>query len=402
MDEATEALVTEFLARMSLEEKVGQVIQADIASITPADLREFPLGAILAGGNSPPLGGDERAPAQAWVQTARAFRAVALEARAGHVPIPILFGIDAVHGNSHVTGATIFPHNIALGAAHDAQLVRRIGVATAQEIAAVGIDWTFAPTLAVPQDVRWGRSYEGYAEDPQLVRRYADAMVRGLQGDPGGMRGVQSGHVAASAKHFLGDGGTANGIDEGDTDVSEQALIDTHAPGYVAAVEAGVMTVMVSYSSWRGRKMHGNESLLSGVLKGRFGFDGFIVSDSNGHGQLPGCTSKTCPAALRAGIDMFMAPDGWKILFQNTLAQVRAGEIPLARLDDAVRRILRVKARLGLFEQERPWEGRLEVLGSSEHRALARQAVRESLVLLKNNEHTGALPGRLIRGRVPD
>lgn len=385
VDGASEALVTERMERMSLEEKVGQVIQADIMSIRPQDLRRYPLGAILAGGDSPPLGAGDRASARAWLQTTRAFHAAALEARPGHTPIPLLFGVDAVHGNNKVRGAVLFPHAIGLGAAHDAALIRGIGEATAQESVAVGFDWVFAPTVAVPQDLRWGRSYEAYSQDPALVRRYAPQMVLGLQGDPDGAQGPRSGHVAASAKHFLGDGATAGGIDEGDTDVSEQVLIEQHAQGYVSAIDAGVMTVMASYSSWQGVKMHGNESLLTGVLKGRLGFEGFIVGDWDGHAQLPGCSAVSCPAAFNAGVDMLMAPGGWKQLYENTLSQVRAGDISPARLDDAVRRILRVKVKLGLFGRARPWEGRLDVLGSDEHRALARAAVRQSLVLLKND-----------------
>ena len=390
-DAATESFVTGLMSHMSLEEKVGQIIQADIGSITPEDLRDYPLGAVLAGGESHPRGSSGRA-AEAWLAAARAMRAVAIEPRPGHTPIPILFGIDAVHGNTAVAGATIFPHNIGLGAAHDPALIGRIGAATAQEMAAVGIDWTFAPALAVPQDLRWGRSYESYSQDPALVRADGAALVRGLQGEPGGAQGVQSGHVAATAKHFLGDGGTSAGIDQGDTEASEDELIRVHAPPYLAAIDAGVMTVMASYSSWQGRKLHGNASLLTAVLKGRLGFEGFVVGDWNGHGQIPGCSETNCPAALLAGIDMYMAPDGWKELFDNTLAQLRAGEIPLARLDDAVHRILRVKAKLGLFDAARPWQGRLDVLGSSAHRALARTAVRESLVLLKNDGR--ALPIR--------
>lgn len=385
VDPPTESFVTELLSTMSLEEKVGQVIQADIASIRPEQLRDYPLGAVLAGGDSPPLGADDRAPAATWLQTTRAFHSAARERRpATHVSIPILFGVDAVHGNNNVLGATIFPHNVGLGAAHDPQLIRRIGEATARETAAVGFDWTFSPTVAVPKDLRWGRSYEGFSQDPAVVSGYADQMVRGLQGDPNGERGVQYGGVAATAKHFLGDGGTTDGIDQGDTDLDEQTLIRTHARGYESAITAGVMTVMVSYSSWQGSKMHGNQTLLQAVLKERLGFDGFVVSDWNGYGQLPGCTNGNCPAALNAGIDMLMAPTDWKELFENTLAQVRSGVISMARLDDAVRRITRVKVKLGLFDSHRPWEGRLDELGSTAHRTLARQAVRESLVLLKN------------------
>jgi beta-glucosidase len=390
VDPVTEAFVTDLMAKMSLEEKVGQMIQADTSSVRPADLRKYPLGSILAGGNSPPLGSDDRAHAQAWIETARAFREVSLEQRAGHTPIPVIFGIDAVHGNNNIIGATIFPHNIALGAAHDPDLVGRIGRVTAAETAATGIDWAFGPTVAVPQDDRWGRTYEGYSEAPDLVRQYAAAMVLGLQGEPGAGKLLQRGLVAASTKHFLGDGGTTNGFDQGDTDVSEADLIRIHAAGYPQAIDAGALTVMASYSSWQGVKMHGNHSLITGVLKGRFGFEGFVVSDWNGHGQLPGCTDESCAAAILAGIDMLMAPASWKGLFENTLAQVHSGAIPQQRIDDAVRRILRVKARLGLFEAERPWEGRDGVIGALEHRAVAREAVRKSLVLLKNNG--GVLP----------
>jgi len=392
VDPRTEAAVTKLMARMSLEEKVGQMIQADIGSIKPQDLRQYPLGSILAGGNTPPLSGDLRGPAQDWVDTARAFRAVSLEARPGHTPIPVMFGIDAVHGDSHVFGATVFPHNIGLGATHDPALVHRIGVVTGQETAAAGIDWAFGPTLAAPRDDRWGRTFEGYSEDPDIIKAYAGEIVRGLQGEPGAGNALQNGHVAASAKHFLGDGGTTGGVDQGDTDVSEAELIGIHAQGYPPAIEAGLMTVMASYSSWQGHKMHGNTSLLTGVLKGRFGFEGFVVGDWNGHSQLPGCSNESCPAAFNAGIDMIMAPEGWKGLYTNTLAQVRSGEIPMSRVDDAVRRILRVKLKLGLMDPARPWEARAGVLGSADHRALARQAVRQSLVLLKNNG--GVLPIR--------
>jgi beta-glucosidase len=316
-----------------------------------------------------------------------------------------MFGLDAVHGNSKVVGATVFPHNVGLGAAHDPGLMRRIGAATAEETAAVGIDWAFGPTLAVPQDTRWGRSYEGYSEDPALVRSYAGEMVRGLQGEPGAGHMLQNGHVAISAKHFLGDGGTTDGVDQGDTDVSERELIRTHAQGYLAAIPAGALTVMASFSSWQGAKMHGNGSLLTDVLKGRLGFEGFVVGDWNGHGQVSGCTPGDCPGAANAGLDMYMAPDKWRELYKATLAEVNSGVIARSRVDDAVRRILRVKFKLGLFEAQRPWEGRGAVLGSAAHRQLARTAVRESLVLLKNNG--GVLPLRatahiLVAGKAAD
>ena len=390
IDPGTEARITELSRQMSLDEQVGQVIQTDIGAVTPEDLRRYPLGSILAGGDSGPHGEERAAPA-VWLALAREFRAVSVERRAGHTPIPVLFGIDAVHGHNNIVGAVIYPHNIGLGAANDPQLLERIGAATAEEVAVTGIDWAFAPTLAVPQDVRWGRSYEGYAQDPQLVARYATAMVVGLQG-PSSLNGkLQAGHVAATAKHFLGDGGTARGEDEGDDQISEEELIARHAQGYPAAIEAGVLTVMASYSSWQGRKMHGNRALLTEVLKGRMGFAGFVVGDWNAHAQLPGCQPGRCAAAFNAGVDMFMAPYAWQELYASTLAQVRSGEISRERLEDAVRRILRVKMKLGLFESARPYEGRTELIGSGAHRALAREAVRKSLVLLKND---GVLPIR--------
>jgi len=389
VDARTEAFVDELMAGMSLEEKVGQLIQADVGSIRPEDLREFPLGSILAGGDSPPLGAPDRSAAQAWLDTARAFRAAAAQARPGRPAIPPIFGVDAVHGNNNVVGATIFPHNIGLGAARDPDLIRDIGRATASETAAVGIDWAFGPTVAVVRDDRWGRTYEGYSEDPDIVGGYARALVTGLQGPPGTWPALQAGRVAGSAKHFLGDGGSANGRDQGDNPSSEADLARLNAPGYAAAIDAGVMTVMASFSSWRGVKLHGHRGLLTDVLKGRMGFDGFVVGDWNAHGQVPGCTTESCAQAVNAGVDMLMAPDSWKGLYRNTLAQARSGEISMARLDDAVRRILRVKVKAGVFGA-RPLEGKLELVGAPEHRALARRAVRESLVLLKNNG--GVLP----------
>ena len=388
-DPETGSFVEDLLARMTLEEKVGQLIQADIGSITPADLARYPLGSILAGGNSSPDGND-RAPAQAWVDLARGFRAAAA-ARPG-ARVPLIYGIDAVHGHNNVVGATIFPHNIGLGAARDPELIRRIGRATALEVAATGADWTFGPTLAVPRDDRWGRAYEGYSEDPEIQRAYAGPMTLGLQGELRSGQPLEPGHIAGSAKHFLADGGTDAGVDQGDFVGPEQALIDIHLGGYPAAIDAGVLSVMASFSSWNGLKLSGNESLLTDVLRGPLGFEGLVVSDWNAHGQLPGCSNESCALAFNAGIDMLMAPDSWRPLYENTLAQARSGEISAARLDEAVRRILRVKVKTGLFQTTRPIEGELTLLASPDHRALAREAVRKSMVLLKNEG--GVLPIR--------
>jgi beta-glucosidase len=383
-DAATEARITALMARMSLEEKVGQTIQADINSITPDDLRQYPLGALLAGGNSAPHG-DNRAPASDWLALIRAFRAAAAEPRPGHTPIPILFGIDAVHGHNKIKGATLFPHNVGLGAARDPELIEEIGRATAEEVSATGADWTFAPTVAVPRDVRWGRSYEGYAEEPEVVASYAGPMTLGLQGPLKPGRSLTPGHVMGTVKHFLGDGGTANGVDQGDARIDEQTLVRLHGQGYPPAINNGVLAIMASFSAWNGVKDTANQSLLTSVLKGRMGFKGFVVSDWNAHGQVAGCTTADCPQALNAGLDMYMAPDSWKELYAHTLAEVRAGVIPMSRLDDAVRRILRVKFKTGLFDGPSPAAGRFDQLGSAVHRAIARRAVRESLVLLKNN-----------------
>lgn len=384
-DAQTEAFITSLMAKMTVEEKVGQTIQADIASITPADLRKYPLGALLAGGNSSP-GGDEWAPPAKWVEMIEAFRHAAAE----RTSIPLIFGIDAVHGHNNIVGATIFPHNIGLGAARDPDLIRRIGRATAEEVAVTGADWTFGPTVTVPRDVRWGRTYEGYGSQPEIVKSYAGPMTLGLQGDLTPGEPIAPGHIAGSAKHFLADGGTLGGKDQGDAGISEPDLIRLHAQGYPPAIDAGILTVMVSFSSWDGVKFAANKSLLTDVLKGRMGFQGFVVDDWNAIGEIPGCTNTSCPQAMNDGLDMFMAPDSWKGLYANTLAQVKSGVIPMSRLDDAVRRILRVKVKAGLFRGVRPLEGRFERLGAPDHRALARQAVRESLVLLKNNG--GVLP----------
>ncbi|HEX3847966.1 MAG TPA: glycoside hydrolase family 3 N-terminal domain-containing protein [Steroidobacteraceae bacterium] len=385
----TERFVDQLLGELTLEEKIGQMIQADIASLSPEDLRRYRLGSVLAGGGSAP-GDDVRSTPQAWLDLTDVYYRAALSASHLHAPpIPIVFGIDAVHGNAKLIGATIFPHNVGLGAAHDAELIMRIGRATAEEVAAAGIDWTFAPTVAVARDVRWGRSYESYSESPELVAQYAAAMVTGLQGARDSPEFMAPGHTLASVKHFLGDGGTRGGRDQGVTAISEADLASIHAAGYAAAIKAGAMIVMASYNSWNGVKMHANHYLLTDILKGRLGFDGFVVGDWNAHEQIPGCTKYRCPAAIVAGVDMLMAPDSWRELYKNTLAEVRSGEIPRSRIDDAVRRILRVKALAGVFTRpppkDRPDAAGLARLGSPAHRAIAREAVRKSLVLLKND-----------------
>ncbi len=395
-----EARIAQLIGRMTLEEKIGQLVQGDLCCITADDVRRYNLGSVLNGGNSGP-GGDDLAPAEKWLEAADAFYEASVDTSDGGVGIPVIWGTDAVHGHSNIIGATLFPHNIGLGAAHDPELIERIGAATATEIRVTGQEWTFAPTVTVPQDFRWGRAYEGYSSDPALVSSYVGAMVRGLQGPPDGGDILARGKVIASTKHFLADGGTDRGVDQGDAKIGEEELRDIHGAPYGPAIEEGVATVMASFSSWQGVKMTGNHSLLTGVLKERMDFGGFVVSDWNAHGQVEGCTNESCPQALLAGIDMYMAPDTWKPIYEDLLKRARAGEIPVVRIDEAVARILRVKMRLGLFEagkpSTRPLAGQWDLLGSAEHRALAREAVRKSLVLLKNQ---GVLPlrpgGRLL------
>ena len=397
---AHEAKIAGLIGKMTLEEKIGQLVQADLCCVTPADVKQYNLGSILVGGNSGPNGND-LSPAPDWLAAADAFYNASVDTSDGGVGIPIVWGTDAVHGHSNIIGATIFPHNIGLGAMRDPALIERIGAITAKEIRVTGQEWTFAPTVAVPQDFRWGRAYEGYSSDPQLVADYVGAMVRGLQGPPDNMDILASDKVIASTKHFLADGGTLNGVDQGDAVISEEELRDIHGLPYGPAIENGVATVMVSFSSWQGKKMTGNKSLVTDVLKDRMGFGGFVVSDWNAHGQVEGCTNEACPQALIAGVDMYMAPDTWKPIYEDLLARARSGAIPMERIDEAVADILRVKLRLGLFEagkpSDRPLSGEYELLGAPEHRAVAREAVRKSLVLLKNQ---GVLPleadGRLL------
>ena len=391
-DAKVEARVDALIRAMSVEDKVGQLIQVDIGSIKPADVVTYKIGSVLNGGNSGPYDDEYASPAK-WLKLADEFYDASMTRSDGGPKVPIIWGTDSVHGNNNIVGATLFPHNIGLGAARDRDLIRKIGEVTALETAAAGLDWTFAPTLAVVQDDRWGRTYESYGEEPEIAADYAGAMIEGVQGRVGTKDFLAPNHLIATTKHFLGDGGTG-GRDQGDTRVSEQVLRDVHLGGYPAAIEAGTQSVMASFSSWNGEKMSGNKSLLTDVLKDRMGFDGFVVGDWNSHGQVKGCTNEDCPQAINAGLDMFMySGPGWKQLYENTLREVKDGAIPMARLDDAVRRILRVKVRAGTFERDRPSSraaaGKFAVISSPAHKAIARQAVRESLVLLKNE---GVLP----------
>ena len=282
-DAALEHRLEALLAGLTVEEKVGQIVQADIGSITPDDLRKYRLGSILAGGGSDP-GGQYNASPQAWLALADAFWEASMGTSQGGKAIPVIWGIDAVHGQSNIIGATLFPHNIGLGATRDPALVREIGRITAAETRVTGMEWTFAPTVAVPQDDRWGRSYEGYSESPGVVAQLAPAMVEGLQGKAGTRVFLDERHVMTTVKHFLGDGGTTNGKDQGNTEVTEAVLRDVHAAGYVPAIATGAASVMASYNSFHGEKLHGSKALLTDVLKTRMNVGVFIVGDWNGHG----------------------------------------------------------------------------------------------------------------------
>lgn len=394
-DAAMERRIAEIVAGMTLEQKVGQITQPDVRYITPDEVRRYYIGTVLNGGGAWP-DNDKRSTLADWAAWADSYADAAM-ATDMPVRIPLLWGTDAVHGHNNVSGATLFPHNIGLGAANDPNLIERIGRATARQVRATGLNWAFAPTLAVGQDRRWGRTYESWSSDPALVRRYGEAMVRGLQGELTG-----DADVLASAKHYLGDGGTFNGVDQGQTRATREELLETHGAGYLGALAADVQTVMVSYSSWYDTaagadhgKMHGNGDLITGYLKGELGFDGLVVSDWNGIEQVPGCAKDHCAQAVNAGIDVFMVPEDWRAFIANTLADVREGRIPEARIDDAVTRILRVKMRMGLFDRptsDSPLTGRVEALDAAE---LAREAVRKSVVLLKNENDALPLP----RGR---
>lgn len=370
------------LAEMTLEEKAGQMTQIDRSFIYPLeDIATYGFGSILSGGGSGPNTNNPLT----WAAMYDLYQEQALQSR---LKIPVIYGVDAVHGHNNVKGATIFPHNIGLGATRNEQLVEDIARATAVETAATGIDWTFAPTIAVPRDERWGRTYEGFSEDPALVAALGAAAVRGYQGAPGSLADPRT--ILATAKHFAGDGGTTGGSDRGNTELPEEEFYDIHMSPYPAALEAGAGSVMVSFSRWNNIPMHANGELISDVLKDRWGFDGIVVSDWGAVGLLRGSEDQKTATAINAGIDMVMVPDNYRDFIPRLVRLVEEGKISQERIDDAVMRILTIKFRLGLFEKPLVDKKLIDEVGSEKHRALARQAVRESAVLLKNME--GTLP----------
>ena len=385
-DKAVEEKIQSILQDMTLEQKVGQMIQGEIKWVSPQDVTKYHLGSVLNGGGSFP-NKNKGSSVDDWLQLADSYYYASLDRSGGGAGIPLVWGTDAVHGHNNVIGATLFPHNIGLGVANDPALMKKIGEITAREVAVTGIDWIFAPTVAVVKDYRWGRTYEGYSNESPIVRSYAGEIVLGMQGEPGELR-TNSEKVIGTAKHFIGDGGTYKGVDQGNTVLDLEQLLEEHGQGYYTAIDADVLTVMASFNSWNGLKLHGHKELLTDVLKGRLGFDGFVVSDWNGIGQVEGCNNESCAASINAGVDMVMAPEDWKALLFNTIEQVESGEIAMSRIDDAVTRILRVKIRAGLYEKGAPSSrkvaGNKSLIGAPEHRAVAREAVRRSLILLKN------------------
>jgi beta-glucosidase len=399
---AFDARAKEILSQMTLDEKIGQMTQPEQDKVlgNEGDMQKYFIGSVLSGGDSDPVKDNS------LIEWTNLYDRVQEEALKTRLKIPALYGIDAVHGHSNVLGAVMFPHNIALGCTRDPELAERIGRITAKEMRATGIHWTFAPAVTVPQDIRWGRTYEGFSEDPEIVKVLGKAMVMGLQGND--LSDPLS--VVACAKHYIGDGGTEATkaprpgfpggdvtrmwLDQGDTKVDESTLRRIHLPGYIAAIEAGVGTIMPSYSTWNGERCSGSKRLLTEILKEELGFDGFLISDYNAIRQInPMNLKESIMISINAGMDMAMEPGGYREFFDTLKALVEEGSVPIARIDDAVTRILRVKLAMGLMDDARNHKADRTLhnaFGSPEHRAVAREAVRKSLVLLKNDN--GALP----------
>src|SRR5579859_4124382 len=412
--------VERLVESMTLLEKVGQMTQVDVHSLREGAVRDLGIGSVLSGGGGNPTPNTP----QAWAQMVRRVESEALESRLG---IPLLYGVDAVHGHSNVHGATIFPHNVGLGATRDADLVERVARITARELLATNVHWTFAPAVSVPQDIRWGRTFEGFSQDTELVAALGAAFIRGLN-PPESVDGTRPRPVLSSPKHFVGDGGTVWGstprydwlpaglwqseipdrwqLDQGDLRADEAILRAVHLLPYRDAIAAGALSVMVSYSSWNGEKLHAHRYLVTDVLKGELAFEGFVVSDWLAVSQLDPSFERAACLALNAGVDMVMVPFEYERFIRAVEAGVEAGTIPMSRIDDACRRILRVKAALGLFETAFGDEGLLPAVGSAAHRAVAREAVSRSQVLLKNADRTlplsRDLPRLLVAGEAAD
>jgi beta-glucosidase len=393
-----DAQVKPLLAKMTLDEKIGQMTQAEQDALKdPSDIEKMSLGSLLSGGSSDPKEGNSL---KAWTDL---YDRLQQHTRNSRLKIPILYGIDAVHGHNNVLDAVMFPHEIGLGCTRNPALVEKIGRVTAEEVRATGIQWAFGPCVTVPQDIRWGRTYEGFSEDPKVVSQLGEAAVRGLQGaslaDPLG--------VIACAKHYVGDGGTTfgsarqgKGLDQGDTRVDEATLRKIHLPGYISAIRAGVGTIMPSYNTWNGVKCSASKRLLTEILKGELGFEGFLISDYNAIDQIDKDYKKAIGISINAGMDMGMVPTRYREYIADLKELVNEGTVPMSRIDDAVTRILRVKFATGLMDSSRSQladRNLQKSFGSAAHREVARQAVRESLVILKNDRKVLPLSKKVAR-----
>lgn len=384
-----EKRIQELVEQMTLEQKVGQMTQVELNSITPQEVRDFHIGSIFVSGGGL-LNKNRKATMEQWVHTADQYWKASITAVKNLPAIPISFAVDAVHGHNKLFGQVIYPHNIGLGASQNTQLVHDIAKATAEAMLDSGMDQTFAPSLSVTQNILWGRTYESYSQDPELVSLLGKSAVLGYQGSIHTPLG--NGRVAATAKHFLGDGGTEAGIDRGENTSTEEELMAIHGKPYIAAIEAGVLWIMASHNSWQGQRLHGHQYLLTTILKNQLGFVGAITGDWNSHAQINGCTKTHCPEAINAGMDMLMVPYGWQDFIHNTVEDVKQGRISESRINDAVSRILRAKFYSGLMEAPKPSKRFSTGVSQSEiqqnNKALARKAVRESLVLLKHDKET--------------
>ncbi|GAA6185761.1 glycoside hydrolase family 3 N-terminal domain-containing protein [Aliiglaciecola sp. NS0011-25] len=369
--------VETLLSSMTLPQKIGQMTQTERSTCSAEEIYQYHIGSVLSAAGSAPSNNE----LQDWLDMTDAYWLASMKADENHLAIPIIYGVDGIHGNNNVKDAVIFPHNIGLGASADFELIENIARVTAKEVCAVGVDWVFSPNLAVAQDYHWGRTYESFSEDTNLVCQFASAMITGLQTD------LTHSGVLACAKHWIGDGGTKHGIDQGDTLLDWQDLERIHIRPYYQAIEAGALSIMVSFSSWNGDKCHGHGHLLTSVLKQKMQFPGFLISDMQGIDDLAADFYLAVAQGVNAGIDMFMVPDNWKEFIEHLSAHVELGTVSIERINDAVRRILSVKMAAGLFDKPQPSKRALAKdanFGSKLHRDIAREAVQKSLVLLKN------------------
>lgn len=374
------AQVDNLLSQMTLAQKIGQMTQVERLTCTPDEVKNYHIGSILSAAGSFPANNRPKD----WLAMLDEYWLASRDSDKQYVGIPVMYGVDAIHGHNNVSGATIFPHNIALGASRNPTLLNNIAQVTAKEVMTTGVDWVFAPNLAVAQDCHWGRSYESYSEDPALVSQYAPYVVTGLQQEQSGQQ------LAACIKHWVGDGGTQHGIDQGNTKLSFQKLKNTHMRPYFSALEAGALSVMVSFSSWNGDKCHGSYQLITETLKEDMSFSGIVISDMEGIDDLSTDFYLAVSKGINAGIDVFMVPQNWRTFIDHVHSHVELGTISINRINDAVARILSVKFALGLFVQSQPskrtWANH-QSFGCKMHRDLAQDAVRQSLVLLKNDNN---------------